>query len=93
MEVSPEDLYKDFMDKTIDKDSLTEQLSSIIENSRNLQVRVLSIQILGKIELNSNSVLIKTYNRLFDLLENLIISDSNELIRNEAAILLYKIFK
>ena len=75
------------------KDSLIEQLSSLIENSRNIKVRILSIRTLGQIKLNSNSILEKSFKSLFHLLENLLVSDSNELIRNEAAIILNKLFK
>lgn len=93
MEISPKDLYKDYINKIIDKDSLIEQLSSLIENSRNIRIRILSIRTIGQIELNSNVILEKSFNSLFHLLENLLISDSNELIRNEAAIILNKLFK
>ncbi|TFG18151.1 MAG: hypothetical protein EU531_01135 [Promethearchaeota archaeon] len=92
MEISPKVLYKNFINKIIDAESLIEQLSSLIENSRNIKIRVLSIQTLGKIELNS-LIPVKSQNSLFHLLENLLISDSNEIIRNEAALILIKLFK
>ncbi len=93
MEISPKNLYKDYINNIIDKDFLIEQLSGLIENSRNMQIRILSIRILGQIELNSNMISEKPFNSLFHFLENLLVSDSNELIRNEAAIILNKLFK
>jgi Leucine-rich repeat (LRR) protein len=93
MEVNPKDLYKDYINKILDLDSLIEHLSSIIENSKNIHVRILSIQTIGQLELNSNIILAKSQDTLFHLLENLLISDSNKFIRNEAAIVLNKLFK
>ena len=93
MEVSPKDLYKDYIDNIIDIESLIEQLSSLIENSRNLNIRIQSVQTFGRLNLTSNNFLIKSQNFLFHLLENLLISDSSEIIRNNAAIILNKIFK
>lgn len=93
MEVSPKDLYRDYINNILDLDSLIEQLSSLIENSKNLQFRILCIQTIGQLELNNNIILPKSQDSLFHLLENLLISDSNELVRNEAAKVLNKLFK
>lgn len=93
MEVSPKDLYKNYIDDVIDMESLIKQLSSLIENSRNTNIRIQSIQTFRRLDLNSHFFLVKYRNILFHLLENLLISDSSELIRNEAAIVLNKLFK
>jgi len=93
MERSPKDLYNDYSNKNIDAESLIEQLSSLIENTKNINLRLLSIKTFGQIDFKSNNFAMKSQNALFHLLENLLISDSNELVRNEAAIVLNKLFK
>ena len=92
MEISPKDLYKDYTNDLIDAESLIEQLSSLIENSKSNQVRIQSIQTFGRLNLKSDNFQVKSQNIVFHLLENLLISDSNELIRNEAATILNQLF-
>ncbi len=92
MEINPRNLYKDYTKKIIDKDSLIKQLIALIENSRNIHIRIQSIRIIGQLDLSSNDYLIKP-SKLYHILENLLISDSNDQIRNEAAILLNKYYK
>ncbi|GAH42071.1 unnamed protein product, partial [marine sediment metagenome] len=68
----------------MDKTSAINQLISIIENSDNLSVRIESINLLAQINANTNKV--------FKLIENLLISDTNESIRLAAAYTIEKIF-
>ncbi|MHA1234455.1 MAG: leucine-rich repeat domain-containing protein, partial [Promethearchaeota archaeon] len=64
--------------------SAINQLISIIENSENLSTRIKSINKLAQMNANTNSV--------FKLVENLLISDTNESVRLAAASTLEKIF-
>jgi len=75
--LTPEEIYKNYTKKSIDKTSAVENLISIIENSDNLNTRVESIEIFEKIKIKNKII--------FYLLENLLISDSHEKIRIAAA--------
>ncbi|MHA2391188.1 MAG: leucine-rich repeat domain-containing protein [Promethearchaeota archaeon] len=77
MELSPERISKEYSKNNLDKHSATKLLLSLIENSENEKVRVNSIKELNHIRVKDNYT--------FKLLENLLISDSNETIRNAAA--------
>ena len=84
MELSPQLIKKNFGNKKLDKFSAINQLVSIIENSEDLQARNESIKVLAQINANTESV--------FKLLENLLISDSHEIIRYTAATVIEKVF-
>ena len=73
MEFNPEEIYKSFINKKIDRSTLIDHLISIIEISAKVHWRIKSIHILS--DLNAKS------QRLFKLIENLAISDSNEYVR------------
>lgn len=77
MEINPNAIYEEFINGRIDKVTLVKQLTSIIENHEDNTVREASIVVLGKLKL--------TNEKLFNLFENLLLSDSNENIRNAAA--------
>jgi Leucine-rich repeat (LRR) protein len=77
MEYTPNKIYKDFLKKNLDLHSATKLLLSLIENSDNDKIRVKSIKELGRIGSKDKHT--------FRILENLLISDSNENIRNSAA--------
>lgn len=77
MELTPERIYKNYNNKILDKASAVENLISIIENSDNVSNRIESIEILKKIDLKDD--------KQFKLLENLLLSDAFEKIRNLAA--------
>ena len=77
MEITPEQIYKDYSDKNLAKDSAVAQLISLIDNSDAANIRIKSIEILEKIGSRNNKV--------FTHLENLLLSDSNENVRNIAA--------
>ena len=77
MEISPRQIYKDFSNSNLDKISAVDQLIFIIDNSEKINIRIESIEILERIGLRTDKV--------FNLLENLLISDSNENVRNLAA--------
>ena len=68
MELSPHIIYDDYIKNKIDKSSAINQLLSLIDNSENLFIRIQSIKKLDKIK--------PTDKYIFDLLENLLISDS-----------------
>ncbi|MHA1478190.1 MAG: HEAT repeat domain-containing protein, partial [Promethearchaeota archaeon] len=84
MELSPKLIQKNYRNKKLDKFSAINQLISIIENSEDLQARIESINVLAQINANTESI--------FKLLENLLISDTHEIIRRTAAIVIEKIF-
>ncbi|MHA1343345.1 MAG: hypothetical protein ACTSQG_05130, partial [Promethearchaeota archaeon] len=82
MEFTPQSIYEAYQEKILDKKSAIEQLITLIENSNYQRVRLESIKFLGKIPVHNNAV--------FGLLENLLISDKSESIRNVAAQVLKK---
>ena len=77
MEINPNAIYEDYVNGRIDKITIVKQLMSIIENHEDNLVREDSVIILGKLKLVNEN--------LFGLFENLLISDSSEIIRNAAA--------
>lgn len=84
MDFSPKLILKDYNNKDLNKSSATEQLISLIENAHDINTIVESIKILGTIKAENNHV--------FNLLENLLISDSHEKIRYNSAKILYQNF-
>lgn len=77
MELNPNTIFKDYINNRLDKFTAIKQLTSIIENYDNDEIREESIKILGKMNLISEN--------LFNLFESLLLSDSSEDIRNAAA--------
>ncbi|MFX1356856.1 MAG: leucine-rich repeat domain-containing protein [Promethearchaeota archaeon] len=84
MELKPNDIYEKYSKKIIDKVSAIEQLSTLIESSNDIGIRVKSIEYLSKIGKNNDNSINKD-EKLFHLFENLLISDSNDKIRNLSA--------
>jgi Leucine-rich repeat (LRR) protein len=84
--LSPKEIYGDFKKKNLDKSKASELLISVIENPLELdtRTRISSIQFLGLIDS-------KEENEFF-FLENLLISDLNELVRGNAASILIRNF-
>ena len=80
LDLNPDQIFKQYETKKIDKLTCIKQLSSIIEEyDYNVDDRVRSLSFLGQVKSGSKKV--------YDLLENLLVSDSNESIRELAAIL------
>ncbi|MFW9873387.1 MAG: leucine-rich repeat domain-containing protein [Candidatus Thorarchaeota archaeon] len=77
MPLTPKAIYQDLKNKELDYNSALQLLIALIENTDNAETRLESIRILGKIPAKEKKV--------FELLENLLISDSNKSIRNMAA--------
>jgi HEAT repeat protein len=84
--LSPEEIFKDFKKKKISKSKASELLISIIENSHEMNERVRSkcIRFIGLIGSKEKNV--------FLFLENLLISDLNELTRGNAATIIIQNF-
>jgi len=78
--LNSESVYLDYIENKIDRSSAVNLLVTFIENSKNLPLVLNSIQKLDKIGVTENEV--------YDLLENLVISDINKKIRTAAAITL-----
>ncbi|MFW9898140.1 MAG: leucine-rich repeat domain-containing protein [Candidatus Thorarchaeota archaeon] len=78
MKLTPEKIYENYNNRVLDKVSAVENLISIIENSDNINSRIEGIETLKKIDITDNKA-------CFKLLENLLISDTFEKIRNTAA--------
>ena len=76
MEQSPKKIYDNFLDKNLDKRTAVDLLISIIENSDNDVERIKSIESLKKIGDNSD--------KIYKILENLLLADANEKVRNVA---------
>jgi len=75
-ELSPNNIIERYNSKEIDKFSTFQQLIAIIENSNNINHRIESIRYLLKLGIKKEA--------FFELLENLLISDSNPKIRSIA---------
>ncbi len=91
MTLTPKAIYQDLKNKVLDKSSAINSLISLIDNIESIDARVQSIEILGKIGLKFK--LNGKKNQIFDFLENLLISDSNESVRRISAELIKNIFK
>ncbi|MFX1390672.1 MAG: leucine-rich repeat domain-containing protein [Promethearchaeota archaeon] len=77
MELTPQNILKNLEEKRINKLTASNLLISLIENSNKMQIRLESIDTLEKIGLKSE--------RIYKLLENLVISDIDGEIRFSAA--------
>ena len=81
MELSPKKIINEYFQNQIDKLTASKLLLSLIENTDNNKTRIECINQLDNIRVEDD--------RSFEVLEHLLISDSNALIRNSAAITLY----
>ena len=77
MDVNPQTILEDYNNKQIDKSTAVILLTSIIENYDGEKYRLEAISILNTIKIKTKTV--------FEFFENLLLSDSSELIRNAAA--------
>jgi Leucine-rich repeat (LRR) protein len=77
MALNPKKIYNEFRKSVIDKESAVDSLIYLIENADSIETRLMSIKILLKISSKND--------KTFSILENLLISDSNEEIRILAA--------
>jgi len=84
MELTPEKILENYNKRLLNKTLAVEQLVSLIENSNYHSIRLESIKTLGEIGVKSDYI--------YKLLENLLISDSSESVRNAAAQVLRSIF-
>lgn len=84
MPLTPKAIYEDFKNRDLDFGSALQLLITLIENTDNINTRLESIEILEIIQARDD--------RVFKLLENLLISDSNKEIRNTAAHFIKKHF-
>ncbi len=77
MALNPKKIYSDFRKSVIDKESAVDSLIYLIENADSIETRLGSIKTLLKIDSKND--------KSFSILENLLISDSNEEMRILAA--------
>ena len=77
MKLTPKKIYENHLNNRLEKSAAFEQLASLIENSDDVDVRLESIKLLGDLDIISDES--------FKLLENLLISDTNEDVRIAAA--------
>jgi Leucine-rich repeat (LRR) protein len=77
MELNPNSIYEDYINNRLNKFTTIKQLISIIEIYDDNAIREDSIKVLCKLKLCGENI--------FDLFENLLLSDSSEKIRNAAA--------
>lgn len=77
MALNPKKIYSDFRKSVIDKESAVDSLIYLIENADSTETRLESIRTLQRIGSKND--------KTFSILENLLISDSNEEIRLLAA--------
>ncbi|TFG22707.1 MAG: hypothetical protein EU529_09665 [Promethearchaeota archaeon] len=79
MEITPQKICEDFRSNRLDKHSAIKQLISLIENSDDEEIREESVYSFQKIGAINEDL------SLFEILENLLISDLNEKVRIAAA--------
>ncbi|MFX1572082.1 MAG: hypothetical protein ACFFB0_04995, partial [Promethearchaeota archaeon] len=84
--LSPSEIYEDFISKKIDKSKASELLMSLIENPLELdnQSRISCLKFLGLICSKEENV--------FFFLENLLLSDLNDIVRGNAANIIIRNF-
>jgi Leucine-rich repeat (LRR) protein len=80
----PEKIYQKLRIKLIEESEAIELLIPFLESSEDINLRIRSLAILRKINLGDL--------RIFKILENLLISDENEIIRSMAAEIIIKSF-
>jgi len=76
MEATPNQIYFEFKNKKLEKTAALNQLIALVSNSEDVSIRIASLDIIEKIG--------STDDKIFNLLENLLVSDDNEKIRNLA---------
>jgi Leucine-rich repeat (LRR) protein len=74
MPLTPKAIYKDYLNKDLDKPFAIELLLTLIDNTENINTRIESVEILDKIQIDDE--------KTFRFLEHLLISDLNEDIRS-----------
>ncbi len=77
MILNPQTVLENYNNSSIDKSTATKLLTSIIENYDEENFRLEAINILNALKIKTKT--------LFELFENLLLSDSSEIIRNAAA--------
>jgi hypothetical protein len=77
MILNPQTVLEDYNNRCIDKSTATKLLTSIIENYDEENFRLEAINILNMLKIKTKT--------LFEFFENLLLSDSSEVIRNAAA--------
>ena len=80
MSLTPKAIYNDYVNKDLDKNSVVQLLLTLIDNAEKIDTRIESIKILDKIRVDDDET--------FKHLENLLISDLNEDIRNLTTIII-----
>ncbi|MBD3341513.1 MAG: hypothetical protein GF353_20585 [Candidatus Lokiarchaeota archaeon] len=83
--LTPEKVYEQYIKNALNKSSAIELLISIIENSEKIDLRIQGIQELELVGADDN--------RAFHFLEQILLSDSIEEVRRQAAISLKRVFR
>ncbi|MFX1567677.1 MAG: HEAT repeat domain-containing protein, partial [Promethearchaeota archaeon] len=84
MVLTPEKVYEELSNNKLNKSRAYDLLISLVENSENEEIREDSIKYLEKVGVFND--------KLYDFLENILISDSNTAVRIKAAKFLRKKF-
>ncbi len=84
IELIPLRIYKNYSDKLLSKESALNQLINLIENSESGKIRSLCVDIVNKMGVRED--------KIFLLLENLLISDSDEMVRSSANFAIRSLF-
>ena len=77
MNLNPQTILENYNNRCIDKSTATKLLTSIIENYDEEKIRLEAINILNTFKIKTKPI--------FEFFENLLLSDSSEVIRNAAA--------
>ncbi|MFW9866119.1 MAG: hypothetical protein ACFFEN_08490 [Candidatus Thorarchaeota archaeon] len=84
LRLTPDKIIEEFQDNKIGKVSALQSLVSFIENSNDEEIRLKSLNLLNNFDIKDKY--------LFQILENLVISDENAIIRNIALKIIEKNF-
>ena len=85
--LSPKEIFKSYKENKLDRSKASELLISVIENTfeKDNQTRISSVKFLGLIGSKEENV--------YFFLENLLISDLNEIVRGNAASIIIRHFQ
>ena len=84
-DLNPTEIYRRYQRNELDKALAVDYLKSIIESSSNEELRVRSVELLGKMNLKANDIL--------EFFENLLFINSSDTLKSEIITILYKNFR
>ncbi|MFO8018934.1 MAG: hypothetical protein R6U96_09885 [Promethearchaeia archaeon] len=84
MNITPKKIFEDYLSDALPLSEAIDRLIFFVQESISIKKRIKSINLLAEIGLNDE--------RVYNVLENVLISDANELVRNSAINALFQLF-